>query len=99
MDVVGEPVLWLIMTVLELYMWIIIIGVVLSWLVAFNVINTSNRFVYLVGDITHRLTEPALKPIRTILPNLNGIDLAPLALVLVLIFVKKIIFNIYVGMV
>ena len=98
MGVIGEPVLWLILTVIDIYMWIVIIGVVLSWLVAFSVINTSNRFVYMVGDMTHRLTEPALKPIRNVLPNLNGIDLSPMALILGLIFAKKILFNVYMDM-
>ncbi len=99
MNIVGEPVLWLILTVIDIYVWIIIIGVILSWLVAFNVINTSNRFVYMVGDMTHRLTEPALGPIRRFMPNLNGIDLSPLVLILGLVFLKKIILNVYVGMV
>jgi YggT family protein len=98
MGAVIEPLIWLVLTVVELYIWVVLIGVVLSWLVAFNVINTSNRFVYMVGDMTHRLTEPALKPIRNFLPNLNGIDLSPMALILGLIVFKKIVVNIYMGM-
>lgn len=98
MGVIGEPLVWLLLTVIDLYMWIVIIGIVLSWLVAFSVINTTNRFVYMVGDITHRLTEPALKPIRNVLPQLNGIDLAPMALILGLVVLKKAVVNIYMGM-
>ena len=72
-----NAVLWLIKTVINLYIWIIILQVVMSWLIAFNVINTNNRFVYLVGDFLYRLTEPAMRPIRRILPNLGGIDVSP----------------------
>ncbi len=98
MGVIGEPLVWLVLTVIDIYIWIVIIGVVMSWLVAFKVINTSNRFVYMVGDMTHRMTEPALKPIRNMLPQLNGIDLSPMALILGLIVLKKIVHNIYMGM-
>ena len=98
MGVIGEPLVWLILTVIDIYTYIVIIGVILSWLVAFNVINTSNKFVYMVGDMTHRLTEPALKPLRNMLPTLNGIDLSPMALILGLIVAKKIVLNIYMGM-
>lgn len=98
MGVIGEPLVWLILTVIDIYTWIVIIGVVMSWLVGFNVINTSNRFVYMVGDMTHRMTEPALKPIRNMLPQLNGIDLSPMALILGLIVAKKIVLNVYMGM-
>ncbi|MGB0681445.1 MAG: YggT family protein [Magnetovibrionaceae bacterium] len=95
MSIVGGPFLWLITTVIDIYMWIVIIGVILSWLVAFQVINTSNRFVYMIGDFVHRATEPALRPLRNILPNLGGIDLAPMALILILIFSKQIIINVF----
>lgn len=98
MGAIGEPVLWVILTVIDLYTWIVIIGVILSWLVAFNVINTTNRFVYMVGDFTHRATEPALKPIRNILPSLGGIDISPVVLIIGLMFIKKVVINLYVGM-
>ena len=80
---------------LELYMWAVIIGVVLSWLVAFNVVNTSNRFVYSVGDFVYRITEPALAPLRRRLPNLGGMDLSPMVLILGLIFLRGVIANLY----
>lgn len=98
MAAIGEPIIWLILTVIEMYVWIVIVGVVLSWLVAFNVINTSNRFVYMIGDFTHRATEPALKPIRNILPNLGGMDISPVVLILGLFFIKRVVVNLYIGM-
>lgn len=97
MGAIGEPVLWVLLTVIDLYTWVVIIGVILSWLVAFNVINTTNRFVYMVGDFTHRATEPALKPIRNILPSLGGIDISPVVLIIGLMNIKPMI-NLYVGM-
>ncbi len=95
MDVILGPLLWLITTVIDLFIWVVIIGAVLSWLVAFNVVNTRNRFVYMVGDFIHRLTEPLIRPIRNILPNLGGIDLSPLVLILLLVFTKQILIRLY----
>jgi YggT family protein len=94
MDVITGPVLRIIDTVVDLYMWIVIIGVVLSWLVHFSVINTSNRFVYLVVDFVYRITEPALGRIRRFLPNMGGIDIAPLLLILVLILLRDILIQV-----
>ncbi len=88
---VSNPFIWLILTVIDMYMWIVIIGVVLSWLVSFNVVNRSNRFIYIVGDFLHRATEPALKPIRRVLPNLGNMDLSPVALILLLMFAQRFI--------
>ena len=79
---------WLIDQVIGLYITLVIIQVVLSWLVAFNVINTSNRFVYLVGEFLYRVTEPALRPIRRLLPAMGGIDLSPVVLILGLYFLR-----------
>ncbi len=79
---------WLIDQVIGLYITLVIVQVVLSWLVAFNVINTSNRFVYMVGDFLYRVTEPALRPIRRVLPNMGGIDLSPVVLILGLYFLR-----------
>jgi YggT family protein len=74
---------------ISLYIWVLIIGAVLSWLVAFNVVNTRNRFVYTVGDVCYRLTEPALRPIRRLLPNLGGVDISPVILILLLWFIRS----------
>ncbi len=87
----SNPFLWLVLTVLDLYMWVVIIGVVLSWLVSFSVVNTSNRFVYMVGDLTFRLTEPALGRIRRFMPNLGGMDISPVVLIVLLIFLQRFI--------
>ena len=81
----------LIDTVINIYTWAVIVHVVLSWLVSFRVVNTQNRFVYLVGDFLYRITEPALRPIRKILPNLGGIDIAPIVLLLLLFFLRNLV--------
>ena len=81
----------LINTVITIYIWILIAAAILSWLVAFNVINTRNRAVYQIGDFLYRLTEPALRPIRNVLPNLGGIDISPLVLILALFFIRDLI--------
>ena len=94
MDVVIGPLFWLILTVIDIYIWIVLINIILSWLVAFNVINTSNKFVYMIGDFCYRATEPALRPIRNILPNLGGLDISPLALILGLYFLQRVIIQI-----
>ena len=80
------PLLELVSTVIRLYTWVVVLSVILSWLVAFRVINTNNRVVYLAGDLLYRLTEPALGRIRRYLPDLGGIDLSPLVLILGLWF-------------
>lgn len=77
-------ILWLIDTALNLYIWALIIAAILSILVAFGVLDTRNRLVWALGDFFERLTEPALRPIRQFLPNLGGIDLSPLVLILLL---------------
>jgi len=82
----------LIDTVINIYIWLLIIWAVLSWLVAFNVVNTSNRFVYLLGDFLNRITEPALRPIRRLMPDLGGIDISPMILILLLIFLRNLLF-------
>ncbi len=79
---------WLIDQVIGLYITLVIVQVVLSWLVSFNVVNTSNRFVYLVGDFLYRVTEPALKPVRRILPAMGGMDFSPVVLILLLYFLQ-----------
>jgi YggT family protein len=86
-----NPFIWLVLTFLDLYMWIVIIGVVLSWLVAFNVVNTTNRFIFMVGDFTHRATEPALGRIRRYVPNLGGMDVSPMVLIILLMFLQRFI--------
>jgi YggT family protein len=64
---------------------------ILSWLIAFNVVNTRNRAVYTIADILYRLTEPALRPIRNLLPNLGGVDVSPIILFIIIMFVRSVI--------
>lgn len=75
--------------VLELYIWCLIIYVVVSWLIAFNVINTYNRFVSTVLNFLYQITEPPLRPIRRVLPVFGGVDLSPLALILIIILIRS----------
>ena len=78
-------------SIITLYIYVIIASAIFSWLIAFNVVNTQNKFVYTVYDILNRLTEPALAPIRRFMPNLGGLDISPVILLLVLIFVQNFI--------
>lgn len=91
MDVILGPLLQVVLIALNLYLWAIIISAVLSWLVAFNIINTRNRFVYLVGDFLYRITEPALRPIRSVVPVMGGVDLSPMVLILLIIFLQGVL--------
>ena len=83
----------LISTVIQLYIWILIASVVLSWLIAFNVVNTRNQFVAMIADALWRLTEPVLAPIRRFLPNLGGLDVSPVVLILLLIFARNLMYE------
>jgi YggT family protein len=76
---------------LEIYIWIVIAAAIFSWLVAFSVVNTRNPTVATVGDFLYRITEPALRPIRNALPNLGGIDVSPVILFLIIIFIRYVI--------
>ena len=83
------PFVELIDIVLTFYVWVVVIYVVLSWLVQFDVINSRNQFVRTLGDFLFRMTEPALRPIRRILPNLGGVDLSPMVLILLVWFIRR----------
>ncbi len=78
-------------TVISIYIWLLIASAILSWLVSFKVINTQNRFVFSVMSFLYRITEPALRPFRRIIPNLGGIDISPIILILILFFVRSLI--------
>ena len=82
--------------VIYLYVWVLIINAVLSWLIAFNVLNTQNRFVYSILEFTYKLTDPLLNYIRRFLPNLGSIDISPVILILLIYFVRDLITNIFV---
>ena len=92
-----SAILNLIDNLISLYIWILLIAVIASWLISFNVINTNNRFVYLVVDFLYRVTEPALRPIRRFLPNLGGLDISPVILILILIFARDLLFDMAYG--
>tara|TARA_Y200000002_G_scaffold368965_1_gene362595 strand:- start:65 stop:355 length:291 start_codon:yes stop_codon:yes gene_type:complete len=79
--------------IINLYIWVLIIHVVISWLVAFNILNTGNRFVYSILEISYRLTNPPLNYIRRFLPNLGSIDISPVILILGLIFLRNLAFE------
>lgn len=80
-----------VLIVLNLYVWLLIAAAVLSWLIAFNVVNPYNGFVRSVGEFLFRITEPLLAPIRNVLPNLGGIDLSPMVLILIIFFIQRVI--------
>jgi len=81
--------------IITIYLWIIIINAILSWLVAFNILNTQNRFVFSVLDTTYKLTDPALNKIRRFIPTFGSIDISPVILILLLMFLRNIIFEIF----
>jgi YggT family protein len=78
---------------LNIYIWLIIGRAIFSWLYAFNVVNTRNNFVAMVGDFLFKVTEPAMRPIRQILPDLGGIDISPIILLLIIYFVRLFLLN------
>lgn len=77
--------------VLDFYIWLLIVGAAISWLTAFNIINTHNRFVQIVGDFVYRLTEPLLRPLRTIIPVIGGMDISPMVLIFIIWFLQSFI--------
>jgi|TARA_B100001142_G_scaffold80716_1_gene81581 YggT family protein len=79
---------YLVLQILKIYTYVVIANVVISWLVAFNVLNTSNRFVYSILEFTYRLTEPFLNRIRRFLPNLGAFDISPIILLLLIWFIE-----------
>jgi YggT family protein len=83
--------LWLIDTVISIYIWLLIAQAVLSWLVAFGIVNRHNRIVGTIEDFLWRITDPLLRPIRRLLPNLGGIDISPVILILLLVFLRRLL--------
>ena len=84
-----KPILEVILFLLNFYMYIVIAAVILSWLIAFNVINTRNQFVAMIADFLYRLTEPVFRPIRSMMPNLGGIDFSPLIVLLLIYIIER----------
>ena len=82
-------------SVITIYLWVIIINALLSWLVAFNILNTQNRFVFSVLDATYKLTDPVLNKIRRFIPTFGSIDISPIILILALMFLRNLVFEIF----
>ena len=93
--IIIDPLIRVAIIAVDLYIWIIIIGAIISWLVAFNIINTTNQFVYMVIDFIYRVTEPALRPIRRVIPNFGSVDISPIVLILGLIFLQMVLGNLH----
>lgn len=92
---VMGAILWLLTTLIKLFVWALVISFALTWLVQFNIINARNPIVNQVGNFLFRLTEPALRPFRRIIPNLSGVDISPVILILLLFFVQRLLFDIF----
>jgi YggT family protein len=93
MNALLGSLVWLILTVIDIYFWVVIGSAVLSWLIAFNIVNIRNQYVGMLWDTLMRLTEPVLAPLRRLLPNLGGIDISPVILLLGLQFLRHFIVN------
>jgi YggT family protein len=91
MGVVLIPVIEVVEIAIQWYIYAVVIMAIASWLVAFNVINTRNRAVYMILDVLNRITEPALKPIRRFVPTLSGMDISPVILILVLVLIQRVL--------
>ena len=79
---------YLVLEILKLYSYIVIVNVIVSWLIAFNILNTQNRFVYSILELSYRLTDPILNKIRRFLPNLGSLDISPIILLLLIWFIE-----------
>jgi YggT family protein len=93
MDVILIPLIQTINVVIELYIWALVISIILSWLTHFGVINEYNRFVFTIQGFLFRLTEPVLAPIRRFLPQIGGLDISPIILILLLNFIRSVLFR------
>ena len=77
--------------ILDLYVWLLIASAILSWLIAFNVVNTRNGFVAAVAEFLYKITEPVLRPIRNVMPNFGGLDISPIIVILIIMFIQRVI--------
>ncbi len=91
MDTILVPLLQVVVVALDIYKWIVIISVILSWLVAFNVINPHNQFIRMVGGALHQMVEPVLRRIRRIVPVFGNVDISPIILFLLILFIQLVI--------
>ena len=88
-----RPILEVVVILLDFYMYVVIAAVILSWLIAFNVINTRNQIVAMIADFLYRVTEPVFRPIRNFLPSLGGIDFSPLIVLLIIYVLRRYIWD------
>ena len=86
-----RAILDIVLIILDLYVWLLIASAILSWLIAFNVVNTRNQFVAAVAEFLERITKPLLAPIRRMLPNLGGLDISPMMLIVIILFMQRVI--------
>lgn len=91
MQVILGPIFGLMDIILNLYVWVLFFSIIMSWLIMFNVVNSSNRFVYVVADFLYKVTEPVLRPIRRFMPNIGGLDLSPIVLLLGIWFIRNVL--------
>jgi YggT family protein len=92
--IILDPLIHILIIALQVYVYMVIASAILSWLVHFGVINTRNQFVSMVGEFLWRVTEPALRPIRRFMPNLGGIDVSPIILILIIYFLQMVLQNV-----
>ena len=93
MIILFSQILMLISTIISFYIWLLIAQAILSWLVAFSIVNTQNKLIYLIGDFLYKITEPTLKPIRKLLPDFGVIDISPVILIIILIFFRDLLYK------
>ena len=93
MSSVLAPLIEVLLAIIDLFKWCLIAMIVMSWLISFNVVNTRNRAVYVISDVLYRITEPALRPLRKIIPQTGALDLSPIALFFILWLIQS-----YLGM-
>jgi YggT family protein len=86
-----RAVLDIVLIVLDLYIWLLIASAILSWLIAFNVVNTRNQFVAAVAEFLYRITEPVLAPIRNMMPSFGGLDISPIIVILIIMLIERVI--------
>ena len=90
----GLTIIQTLLFAIGIYKWIVIAMVIFSWLYAFNVVNNHNRFVAMIGEFLYKATEPLLRPIRSVIPDLGGIDISPIVLFVAIFFLERIIINV-----
>ena len=78
---------------LTLYIYVLFAAAIMSWLIAFNVVNPRNQFVAMLADFLYRITEPVLRPVRALMPNLGGIDISPVIVILIIVFIQSVVLS------